>query len=224
VGIFGFVVVCLLLYAGLIARPLVTPLLPSISTQRAAGLRSSLAGSVVNLERVLDALARIIAATQKAASRLAELYVDELADEQELIGNMLRILIGFAQVIGNLSCISIVWPQEFRAVAGWFDFAKISFDVPSLACAIEQSSISYTFYTRHLLYTVAPLVLIVLIALPALWARLRRLPAATIADLDDRRMRWTLFAVFMLYPKARPSSRGITFRFRCGCALKQRAG
>jgi hypothetical protein len=63
-----------------------------------------------------------------------------------------------------------------------------------------------------------------LIALPALWARLRRLPAATIADLDDRRMRWTLFAVFLLYPKARPSSRGIPCRFRCGCALKQRAG
>ena len=45
--------------------------------------------------------------------------------------------------------------------------------------------------------------LMLLLALPSLWARLRRLPAAIIADLDDRRLRWTLFAVFLLYPKVR---------------------
>jgi hypothetical protein len=132
-----------------------------------------------------------------------QLYVDELADRAELIVHMVRVLIGFAQVIGNLSGIALSWPKEFYDMARWFDFAKFSFDVPSLACAIQQSGIvEYTFYKRHLLYTVGPLVLIVLIALPSLWARLRRLDAATRDDLDDRRVRWTLFAVFLLYPKA----------------------
>ena len=131
-------------------------------------------------------------------------YVDELADHAELIAHMARVLIGFAQVIGNLSGIALSWPKEFYDMARWFDFAKFSFDVPSLACAIQQSGIvEYTFYNRHLLYTVGPLVLIVLIALPSLWARLRRLDASTRDDLDDRRVRWTLFAVFLLYPKAR---------------------
>jgi hypothetical protein len=130
-----------------------------------------------------------------------EWYIDEIGDQQEMLATMFRILIGFAQVIGNLSGIRLEWPPEFYMMASWFDFAKFSFDVPSVACAIEQASVGYTFYSRHLLYTIGPLVLILLLALPSLWARLRRLSAATIADLDDRRLRWTLFAVFVLYPK-----------------------
>jgi hypothetical protein len=125
-------------------------------------------------------------------------------DQVELIAHMVRVLIGFAQVIGNLNGVALTWPKEFYDMARWFDFAKISFDVPSLACAIQQSGIvDYTFYNRHLLYTVGPLVLIVLIALPSMWARLCRLDAMTRDDLDDRRVRWTIFVVFLLYPKAR---------------------
>ena len=130
-----------------------------------------------------------------------EWYNDEFGDQQEVLATMFRILIGFAQVIGNLSGIRLAWPPEFYTMASWFDFAKFSFDVPSVACAIAQTSVGYTFYSRHLLYTIGPLVLILLLALPSVWARLRRLSAVTIADLDDRRLRWTLFAVFVLYPK-----------------------
>jgi hypothetical protein len=195
-------------YLMLLARPILPSIVPTRSLccvgSSSARAQRRAAGPAPRLWRAAKAAASICLAITGFVFLVYELYVDELADRAELIVHMVRVLIGFAQVIGNLSGIALSWPKEFYDMARWFDFAKFSFDVPSLACAIQQSGIvEYTFYNRHLLYTVGPLVLIVLIALPSLWARLRRLDAATRDDLDDRRVRWTLFAVFLLYPKAR---------------------
>jgi hypothetical protein len=205
-GISGVMVIGVVAYLVLIVGPLFRQISPSSSMRHASqqfsrsGYSRS-AGVLFRLARVLDAAVRISVAVTHSAFSMFKAYDDKLGDQQAIFAIVFRILIGFAQVIGNLSGIAVSWPPEFYTMARWFDFAKFSFDVPSLACAIEQSSIGYTFYTRHLLYTVAPLVLIALLVLPSLWARLRRLDAVTIADLDDRRVRWTLFSVFILYPK-----------------------
>jgi hypothetical protein len=184
-------------YSMLVARPILPRIVPTGSLCCAGSGLGRAAGPAS------EAAARICLAIAGFVFFMYEWY-EGLGDHVELIAHMTRVLIGFAQVIGNLSGIALSWPKEFYAMARWFDFAKFSFDVPSLACTIQQSGIvDYTFYNRHLLYTVGPLVLIGLIALPSLWARLRRLDASTRDDLDDRRVRWTLFAVFLLYPKAR---------------------
>ena len=204
-GIAGAVIVGVVAYLVLIARPLLDGISLSRSvrqaSQRFAGGSSRFARVFTRLERALGIAAAAYLVIVSLGFTLYEWYNNELGDQQEMLATMFRILIGFAQVIGNLSGIRLAWPPEFYTMASWFDFAKFSFDVPSVACAIEQASVGYTFYSRHLLYTIGPLVLIVLLALPSVWARLRRLPAAIIADLDDRRLRWTLFAVFVLYPK-----------------------
>ena len=175
------IIAAVVAYLMLLARPMLPRIIPRFRRSRSARISLAIAAFVFFLYE----------------------WYEGQGDQVELIAHMVRVLIGFAQVIGNLSGIALSWPKEFYDMARWFDFAKFSFDVPSLACAIQQSGIvEYTFYNRHLLYTVGPLVLIVLIALPSLWARLRRLDAATRDDLDDRRVRWTLFAVFLLYPKA----------------------
>jgi hypothetical protein len=200
-GIAGGVIVSVVAYLVLIARPLLHS--SSLSTLRWSG-SSRLARVFTRFKRALGIAVAAYLVIVNLALTMYEWYNDEFGDQEELLAAMFRILIGFAQVIGNLSGIRLSWPPEFYTLARWFDFARFSFDVPSVACAIEQSSVGYTFYTRHLLYTIGPLVLILLLALPSLWARLRRLPAATIADLDNRRVRWTLFAVFVLYPKVGP--------------------
>jgi hypothetical protein len=169
-------------YLMLLARPMLPRIVPRFRRSRSARISLAIAAFVFFLYE----------------------WYEGQGDQVELIVHMVRVLIGFAQVIGNLNGVALTWPKEFYDMARWFDFAKFSFDVPSLACAIQHSGIvDYTFFDRHLLYTVGPLVLMGLIALPSLWARLRRLDAATRDDLDDRRVRWTLFAVFLLYPKAR---------------------
>jgi hypothetical protein len=198
------VMAALVAYLMLLARPIVPSIVPARSLCCVGSSSARAAGPAPRLWRAAKAAASICLAITGFVFLAYQWYEDKVADSAELIAHMVRVLIGFAQIIGNLSGIALSWPKEFYDMARWFDFAKFSFDVPSLACAIQQSgNVEYTFYNRHLLYTVGPLVLIALIALPSLWARLRRLDAATRDDLDDRRVRWTLFAVFLLYPKAR---------------------
>ena len=66
-----------------------------------------------------------------------------------------RSLIGFAQVIGNLSGVRVEWPADFRSLSSWLRYLQIGIDVPSVACVISQS-LEYTFFKRLLVYTLGP--------------------------------------------------------------------
>jgi hypothetical protein len=101
------------------------------------------------------------------------------------------------QVMGSIGGIHIDWPEEFKKVARVFRTIKVSFDVPSVACALSQT-MNYTFYTRLLGYTLFPPGLIAVMALPTLWAMARQL------DLKDRLLgmfiRRALFVLFLVHP------------------------
>ena len=177
-----------------VAKPLFAPVLPTILQPRSNWC-------LLRLQRMMANLANPESNVRRASARMI-VFHEKVEGRLELFGHAARALIGFFQVVGNLGSIDARWPFEFDAVASWFNFAKISFEVPSVACMIAES-VDYTFYKRHLLYTLGPLVVLLLISLPVLWARLCRLPASTIADLHERHIRSTLFLVFLLYPKVR---------------------
>ena len=195
-AISGLVIAAVIMFLFRVAKPLFAPVLPTRPQPR-----SNLC--LLCLQRTMANLANPESYVRRSYARMCEFY-EEVKVRLELFGHAARALIGFFQVVGNLGSIGVRWPFEFDAVASWFNFAKISFEVPSVACMISES-VDYTFYKRHLLYTLGPLVVLLLVSLPVLWARLRRLPASTIADLHERHIRSALFVVFLLYPKVRAS-------------------
>jgi hypothetical protein len=133
---------------------------------------------------------RVLALKEKHAAR---------AEHFSTIG---RSLIGFAQVIGNLSGVRVEWPADFRSLSSWLRYLQIGIDVPSVACVISQS-LEYTFFQRLLVYTLGPLAIIVLLALPLLWANARKLDEATRTELRKLFIRASLFVILLLCPIVR---------------------
>ena len=77
-------------------------------------------------------------------------------------------------------------------------FAKISFDVPSAACAIDQW-IDYTFYHRLVIYTCGPLLILAAFSLPFLYAKMRQLGNEMLDGLNQAAIGSGLFLVFLMY-------------------------
>ncbi len=136
---------------------------------------------------------RVLALKEKHAAR---------AEHLSTIG---RSLIGFAQVIGNLSGVRVEWPADFRSLSSWLRYLQIAIDVPSVACVISQS-LEYTFFQRLLVYTLGPLAIIALFALPLLWANARKLDEATRTELRKLFIRASLFVILLLCPIVRAHS------------------
>jgi hypothetical protein len=104
------------------------------------------------------------------------------------------------QVISSIGGIRIEWPEEFKNVCKAFKNMKVSFDVPSVACALSQT-MHYTYYSRLLGYTLFPSALIAIMSLPTLYAMLRQ-PALT-HRLFGMFLRRTLNVLFLVHPIVR---------------------
>ncbi len=129
--------------------------------------------------------------------RLAS-YHEIYTEHKAAAGAMLRSMIGFLQVIGNIGKL-IRWPAEFVAVTSWFTFLKLSFDVPSVGCIIHRA-FEYTFYDRLLLYCLGPIAIIAVLNLPLACSRLWQFPRALRDEVHTRCIAWTLRVLFMVYP------------------------
>lgn len=103
------------------------------------------------------------------------------------------------QVIGSVGEIRIAWPEAFTKVSKAFKAIKVSFDVPSVACAISQT-VAYTYYTRLLGYTLFPPALIAIMGLPTLWAILMRKQPELKDRLLSMFIRRALNVLFLVHP------------------------
>ena len=116
--------------------------------------------------------------------------------------------------MGSVGSIRINWPDDFKKISRAFKAIKVSFDVPSVTCAISKT-MTYTFYTRLLGYTLFPAGIIAAMALPTLYAMAFR-PA-----LKDRLfgmfIRRALSVLFLVYPMVswRPAFRRTVAASEC---------
>ena len=202
-GLFGCVVASLLISL-VVGYMLLAPLRRSSDSKPIASPSPK-----TNLKRARRAVTRCSVRARVAFAKAQAWYElrfpkkkrEQFFGHLKLARHMGKSLITFLQVIGSIgNSQQPVFPPEFHSMSGIMKFAKVSVDVPTVACAIAQSGMRYDFYSRHLLYTVGPLVLMLIIALPSLGARAWRLPKPVIEQLDDRRTRVALMFVFLLYP------------------------
>ncbi len=102
--------------------------------------------------------------------------------------------------MSSIGDIGIKWPKAFTEVTKAFKNIKISFDVPSVACALSQTG-HYTFYSRLLGYTLFPLAMIAVMSLPTLLSMARQ-PALT-GRLFGMFLRRSLNVLLLVYPIVR---------------------
>ena len=141
------------------------------------------------------------AAIPNAEEKLEKLW-EFIDTRSDLFLGGCRCLIGFMQVIGTLLGASMEWPLDFSKICGWFAFLKIDIEVPSVACAVASVG-TFTFYSRLLLYTLAPFAVILLTMVPSLYAKARRLGADLQEELHQNFVQAALFILFVLYPTVR---------------------
>lgn len=108
----------------------------------------------------------------------------------------------YVQVNGTVGTTEVKWPFEFKNVARAFSFMKISFDVPTVACVLLQTT-GNSFYTRLLGYTLFPPALIFTMFCPTFWAMATGREAALTARLFGMAIRKALLLLFVVYPKVR---------------------
>merc|ERR1719498_1743320 len=81
-----------------------------------------------------------------------------------------KILIGFMQVVANLAGLpKVQWPVSWKNIIARFSFVEIKLDVPSTACLMG----GFTYYSKLLGYTLAPLAVVFLLSLPSFLAYIR---------------------------------------------------
>ena len=89
------------------------------------------------------------------------------------------------------------WPITFVEVMGWFSFVDVSVDNPSSACLLKDID----FYSRLLIYVLAPVGILMVIASPTFWAKLRRHPAEN--DLISTFIGAAFWFLFVIFPTVR---------------------
>ena len=93
----------------------------------------------------------------------------------------------------HLCSLEMEWPITFVQVMGWFSFVDVSVDIPSSACLLKDIN----FYSRLLIYVLAPVGILIVIALPTCWARLRRYRTENaLLSIFINTAFWFLFVIF----------------------------
>jgi hypothetical protein len=186
----------LAVYYHFVARPLAGRGAVGVFTARIFSFLSGLVGSafMARFERLQAKSAGLV----EKGRELWE-FVD---DRYDIVQGGFRCLIGFMQVIGNLSGMSMKWPLDFSSMCKWFAFLKIDIEVPSVSCAAASVG-TFTFYSRLLLYSLGPFGIILLTMLPKLCAKARRLGADVQEELHQNFVQAALFILFVLYPTVR---------------------